>query len=116
MDFISIIVTLVPTLLICKYYLNTPLVNKFNSIHNIKDVINFITYVCDNKSTEYTVEALTDFIITNADHIHESTIKRLSDIAKQYDGTNGKEGYAIALVWSCVVAATCNHVLNFYHN
>ena len=86
---------------------------QLNNIHTAKDVFDFIAIFMVHDSTEDTVEKMTNMIISHAHEINESTVKRLSDLSKTYNNNLGAEGYAVTLLWSCIVAATQNEILSF---
>lgn len=72
-------------------------------IKNIDDVVLFMKKIASTSSTEYVTEELVCALTKT--NLSENTLLRLSNLHKTFATDNGIRGYAINMLWSCVILA-----------
>lgn len=75
--------------------------DKVNNIKTIKDVVRLLQSIGAKAPTEDICEKLVDNFKKNP--LSESCLITLSNLHKQYGNDPGMNGYAINMLWSCVV-------------
>ena len=91
---------------------NWYLVYQINELKNSKDVVNIITRL-NIDTTDGIIHFLTSFFRVYGCHIKESTLKRLNELRKTADGLHNHEEYAIILLWSCIIEASSQKLIDF---
>jgi hypothetical protein len=111
----SSVIIIVPFFMLASrhYNPNRNMVVWLNKLQTIHEVVDFIKYSCKYKSTEDVTEYLVNLIVSNAHLVKDSSITRLSRLAQLYMDYNDERGYAITLLWSCMVTATQIELLEF---
>lgn len=89
------------------------IIKRINRICSATDAVLFLQDMYSDKSTEDMTEHLTQLIISNAHNIRDDTIKRISNLSQKFKNNYDIQGYAVTLIWSCIVAATQNDILSF---
>ena len=75
--------------------------DKVNNIKTIKDVVRLLQLIGAKAPTEDICEKLVNNFQKNP--LSESCLITLSKLHKQYGNDSGMNGYAINMLWSCVV-------------
>jgi len=78
---------------------------KINNIEEIKTIEHAITFL-QNLSVNKSTENITDSIIEHLEKspLSDETISRISKLHYEYGDDKGIKGYAINMLWSCILS------------
>ena len=79
------------------------LIQKIENIKKIQDAVRLLQNIARRAPTEDIAALLTNTVITHG--IRENAAIRISRLHTQYGGDQGTNGYAINMLWSCIVMA-----------
>lgn len=110
----SAAVVVVPTVAAIHYHRQkNDIVKRLNKIRTSRDAVRLLQDLSVDTSTEEVTEQLANTIALHADHISDATVCRLSRLAQEHKDDFDMHGYAVTLIWSCVVAACKDDILAF---
>tara|TARA_B110000008_G_C16913077_1_gene541519 strand:+ start:15 stop:383 length:369 start_codon:yes stop_codon:yes gene_type:complete len=92
-----------------KKYRYNKSIGSIEKIETIADVINYLKKI---ESEEHSTENMTERIysILQENPLSEESLIKLSKLHKTYAKHNGIEGYAINMLWSCIVSVNITNI------
>lgn len=90
-------------------------IDMLNAVRSGGDAVAFLRACmpCAFSGADEISECLSDLIVSQCYKIKDSTVERMSALAKVHANDHGEEGYAVMLIWGCIVASASSHVLSF---
>ena len=89
------------------WHAKQPLYIRIEKVSTIKDVIDILVTITKQNETDEIVEMIVDEVKRHP--LSEASLIRISDLHKEFGKSDGKEGYAINVLWSSIIYSM-NHV------
>lgn len=83
------------------------------NITSIEDVVFFIQCISHKLTPDELIWKIVQILKQNPQSISHKQIKKISDLFKKYGHQNNSKGYAICVLWSAVVFATHDNLIDF---